>query len=90
MRWAFVGHADDPNARAVIRQLIEDNDENALMLDDQVIEVEDMVPLSDPHRGGLLYLCIGCGGAVQRTRARRWWRVRHSNPHNCSFLGDGS
>ena len=89
MQWAFVGHADDPNARAVIGQLIEDNDVNALVLNVQVIEVDDMVPLSDPHRGDLLNLCVGCGGAVQRTRARGWWRVRHSHPHNCNFLGDG-
>ena len=90
MKWAFVGHADDPNARAVIRQQIEDNDENALTLNVQAIEVEDMLPLSDRHRGNLLYLCPGCGGAVQRARARGWWRVRHSRPHNCSYLGDDS
>ena len=89
MRWAYVGHADDRNARAIIGQLIENNDVNALMLNDQVIEVEAMVPLSDPHRRGLLYLCIECGGAVQRTCPRGWWRVRHSHPHNCNFLGDG-
>lgn len=89
MRWAFVGIVDDPDARATIRQLVEAEDEDALELNGQVIGVEDMLPLSDPDRGRLRYLCIGCGGAVQRARARGWWRVHHSRPHTCSFLGDG-
>ena len=88
MRWAFEGRVDDPNARASIGQQIDQDDVAALTIDGQVIEVEDMRPLSDPLRGGILYLCIGCGGAVQRMRSRGYWRVRHSGPHNCDFLGN--
>lgn len=90
MRWAFAGSVDEPSARAILRRLIEEEDEDALRLDGRAIEVDDMVPLRDPRRHGILYLCIGCGGAVQRMCPHGWWRVCHSNPHNCSFLGDGS
>lgn len=52
MRWAFAGPVDDPDARVILRQLIEENDEDALRLDGRAIEVDDMVPLNDPRRRG--------------------------------------
>ena len=83
MKYAYAAYADDPDARARIRQLVEDEEEDDLRLDGRVIEAENAVNKS--HRGGILYLCIYCGAEVKRGSRHGPSYFMHIHPHNCDF-----
>ena len=52
MNYAHVSLEDDPDARAKIRQLVEEEKEDELRLDGKVIDAENAV--TKPHRRRLL------------------------------------